>query len=116
MGYKMRIANRGKLSKNARNKISIHSVAKRFTPEEKRRNDELYNIRYKLGLLIAYYDSSKSSRDFVPSMYKTYGEYSLDMDKANKLLMENKKIPKELEQKLIKARIEMQNKGLYLNK
>lgn len=102
--------------KNVRNKISIHSLAREFTPEEKKRNNELYSIRYNLGLLIAYYDSSKSSKDFIPSMYKTYGEYSLDMDKANKLLIENKEIPKELEQKLIKARIEMKNKGLYFSK
>lgn len=104
------------MKKGARNTVSIHSVATKFTSEEKKKNDELYNIRYNLGLLITYYDSSKFSGEFVPSMYNTYGEYSLDKDKANKLLLENKKVPEELEQRLIKARIEMQNKGLYINK
>lgn len=90
-----------------RNKVSIYNIARVVTPEEK----ELYNIRYNLGLLETSYDSSS---DFIPSMYTTYGEYSLDMETANKLLIENKKIPKELEQRLVKARKERQEKGLYI--
>lgn len=93
-----------------RNKVSIYNIARVVTPEEK----ELYNIRYNLGLLETSYDSMKSSSDFIPSMYTTYGEYSLDMETANKLLIENKKIPKELEQRLVKARKERQEKGLYI--
>ena len=102
MNYRMRIANRTGLS--------IYNIARVITPEEK----ELYNIRYNLGLLETAYDSMKSSSDFIPSMYNTYGEYSLDIEIANRLLMENKEIPKELEQRLISARKEMQEKGLYI--
>ena len=93
-----------------RNRLSIYNIARAVTPEE----NELYNIRYNLGLLETSYDSMKSSSDFIPSMYTTYGEYSIDKEIANKLLIENKKIPKELEQRLIKARKERQAKGLYI--
>jgi len=99
------------MKKNKRNKLSIYSIAKEITPEEK----ELYDIRYNLGLLVTYYDSANSSNEFVPSMYNTYGEYNVDIALANKLLMENKDIPKELEQRLISARKELQDKGLYNN-
>ena len=98
------------MGKDKHSQLSIHSIARIITPEEK----AMYNIRYNLGLLVTYYDSANYSNEFVPSMYNTYGEYNLDIELANKLLMENKEIPKELEQKLISARKELQDKGLYI--
>lgn len=61
-----------------------------------------------------YYDESHTLdiESYIPSMYKTLGEYEADKFNAKLLIMSNKAIPKEMFNRLLDARKELEQKGI----
>lgn len=86
-----------------------------FTPEEVAENARIYNLKYELGLMITYYDDSTAIRasKYIPSMYESSFEYNRDKSLAKKLIEEHKEIPQDLYNRLVQARKELQERGLY---
>lgn len=99
-----------------RRRLSIYNVAQVYTPEQQAEKQRILKLKYELGLLTPYYDESKSCKNndnYLPSMYNSLLEYELDKGIANKLINRNQPILDELREKLIRARKELERRGLY---
>lgn len=94
-------------------KISVKELAYTLTESDVTNAIEQEKIRIMLGIYTTY-DAVQSNNhnNYVPSMYSSLDEYELDKGEADNYIYNNKPVPKQLEQKLIAARIELENKGL----
>ena len=96
-----------------RKKISVKDLAYTLTESDVNNAIEQEKIRLMLGIYTTY-DAIQSNNHnrYAPSMYSSLDEYELDKNEADNYIYNNKSVPKQLEQKLIAARIELENKGL----
>lgn len=95
-----------------RKKIDARKLAYTLTEEDVKEAIMQEKIRVKLGLYDVYDSTYTESKEYVPSMYSSIDAYEYDKYIAENLILFNKPIPKELEDKLIRARLELENIGL----
>ena len=94
-----------------RPKRSIHNL-RTITKEEQEYAIYLTNLRLMLGIQTVYDNSYSDENKYIPSMYSSTDEYEHDKLIVDNLITMNKPIPQVLEDKLIRARIELENEGL----
>jgi len=92
-------------------KHSAYAEAVLRSPEEIK--SEKYRLKLKREVGIFYFFDSPSRKDTgLPVNYTSYIEYTKDKYEASTLIDSNQQIPKELYDKLVIARIDLQKRGI----
>lgn len=92
-------------------KISFYEGIHPISEEERKKEIKETKLRAYLGIDI-FYDDASVTKEYTPSVYKSQNEYESDKLKAECYICNNKPVPQTLQNKLVAARIELENKGL----
>ena len=93
-------------------KRSFYEGVHQISEEEIALQIKKSKLRAKLGIILFYDDTHTTLETYTPSMYTSIEKYEEEKSKANYYININKPIPKDMEARLIAARIELENKGL----
>lgn len=96
---------------------------KKTSEDVRRREIERNNIRQKLGIPVlirevAFYDDyNEKNKKFkaISTLYEHLEEYRNDIYKTESFLLSNKEIPKELYEKLIKTKLELDSHNVEIS-
>lgn len=94
-------------------KITIEDLARPISEKEMKNGKKRMNISFLLGILPIDYDTP--GRDYeivIPSNYRTEHEYENDKSLADSFIFKDMSVPKDLANKLIAARRDLEKRGL----
>ena len=95
-----------------KNKRSFYASVRIISEEERAKEMYKEKMRAKLGILVIYDAAYNSADNYKPSMYSSLQKYEEEKNKAHLFITMEKHVPKDMEQRLIAARIELENMGL----
>lgn len=96
-----------------KNPVSIYDLSKKYNINELVNSKKRCEIMDKLGITLRYFDKQhKDNNVYVPNNYESLWDYESDKSKAEGYILNNLKVPEDLEQRLIYAKQDLQNKGL----
>ena len=93
-------------------KRSFYASVRTISKEEQAREIYKAKLRAKLGIQTIYDAAHNNVDSYKPSMYSSIQKYEEEKSKAHLFITMNKSVPKDMEQRLIAARIELENLGL----
>lgn len=96
-----------------KNKIGPDMLSRRISKQDIQNAKRRTKLLEYLGI-IEYYDQSETVyiSEYIPTRYKSIEAYESDKFTARMLIDSNKPIPKELEQKLVIAKQELERYGV----
>ena len=97
-------------TKNKREKIDLYALIKPISPEETIEIKRKGKLERAVGIF-PIFDTPSGKGSGTPKNYKYYLEYVDDKFKVSQLIDENQPIPEELYNKLVTARIDLQERG-----